>query len=126
MKLKSLDHFVMNVSDIDKTLKFYVDILGMEKRVTNGRIALFFGEQKINLHKYLGEFQPAAINSSCGAMDLCFETDENIDNILKNLKDKGVETILGPCKRNGAKGPMNSVYIRDPDQNLVELCTYKK
>ena len=91
---------------------------------SNNRIALKFGNEKINLHRKKGEFQPAARNICYGSLDICLIADGNIETILAELQAKGVEIEAGIVKRTGAMGPISSIYLRDPDGNLIEISTY--
>jgi Lactoylglutathione lyase and related lyases len=123
--IERIDHIVLTVKDIDKTIEFYKDVLGM-KLVTFGanRRALSFGQQKINLHEYGSEFEPKAQEPLPGSEDLCFITNRTIEEIQKHLSIKGIEIVEGPVNRTGALGPITSIYIRDPDGNLIELSNY--
>jgi len=119
--IASLDHFVLTVRDLDATVKFYTG-LGMEFReLPHGRRALHFGRQKINLHLLGKEFEPKASLAMPGTADVCFLVDGDIAAVAKRLADLGVASLLGPVRRDGAQGPMMSIYCRDPDGNLVEL-----
>ncbi len=126
MRMQSLDHLVLTVRDIEVSCAFYRRVLGMDI-VTFGdnRKALRFGDQKINLHKAQEEIQPCADQPTAGSADLCFITDMAISEIVQNLDGLGVNIELGPVQRTGAVGTINSVYIRDPDRNLIELSTYQ-
>ena len=95
--------------------------------IRNGsRWEAHFGTQKINFHARPGEFQPAAAKPTAGAIDLCFEIEgEDIEALAESLKHKGVEFVEGPVARTGARGPMVSIYVRDPDGNLIELSLYQ-
>ncbi|MCB8944634.1 MAG: VOC family protein [Ardenticatenaceae bacterium] len=128
MKLDRLDHFVLTVRDLEATCDFYVRVLGMEKVVReNGRIALHFGRhnrQKINLHQAGREFMPNALNPTPGSADFCLITDLPMQQIVEHLQSCGVAVEEGPGPRTGAAGPIRSVYIRDPDNNLVEIAHY--
>ncbi|BEU88185.1 VOC family protein [Selenomonas sp. TAMA-11512] len=124
MEISHLDHFVLTTAHLEKCLHFYTDILGMELRHENGRYALFFGKSKINIHTRPAEFLPAAENPETGALDLCFAVQTPIEAVMRNLRDKGVVPETGIVPRRGARGPMQSVYLRDPDGNLIELCSY--
>ena len=122
MKIKHLDHLVMTVRDLDATSDFYNRVLGMETQVFSGsRRALMFGIQKINLHLYGNELQPKARQPTPGAMDLCFITDIPMVDVVKHLEDCGIQIIEGPVEKTGAQGPILSVYLRDPDGNLLEV-----
>lgn len=122
MNIDHLDHLVLTVADIDASCAFYQDILGFEV-VTfgQGRKALAFGNQKINLHQVGREFEPKALNPTAGAGDLCFIATTALTEVVAELNAKGVAIAEGPVLRTGATGPILSVYIRDPDQNLIEI-----
>ena len=112
----------MPVSDIDAIATFYVTYLGMEKRVFGeGRVALHFGDQKINLHPAGWDYEPKARVSIAGTGDLCFIVSEPVETLQQQLVQRGVEIIEGPVLRTGATGRLRSIYIRDPDGNLIEL-----
>ena len=120
-----LDHLVLTVQDVERTLSFYQRVLGMVP-VTfgDGRRALSFGNQKINLHPLGEEIDPHAANPAPGSADLCFRVDREIDALLSHLASLGLSPELGPVQRTGAMGPLVSLYVRDPDGNLIELsCT---
>lgn len=123
--IKSLDHFVLTVRSLEKTIQFYTSVLGMkEETFGNGRKALRFGDQKINLHEAGNEFEPKALNPLPGSADLCFITDLDMDEVVGRLLKFSIVIKEGPVKRTGALGPILSVYVRDPDNNLVELSQY--
>lgn len=122
--IKKLDHFVITVQDREACLHFYHDILGMSIVHDHHRYALFFNDTKINIHETKGQFQPAAMHPEYGSQDFCLETDADIDDVMREIKTKDYPILAGPVKRHGAKGEMTSVYLRDPDGNLVELCHY--
>jgi catechol 2,3-dioxygenase-like lactoylglutathione lyase family enzyme len=120
-----LDHLVLTVADIDATVRFYADILGMHKEVFGaGRVALRFGEQKINLHQRGKEFEPKAQRPTPGSADLCFITDWPLAEAMQQVAQHGVEILEGPVARTGATGPIQSFYFRDPDANLIEVANY--
>jgi catechol 2,3-dioxygenase-like lactoylglutathione lyase family enzyme len=122
MKIDSLDHLVLTVTDLQRTADFYVRVLGMELiRFGSGRTALAFGAQKINLHLYGNEFEPKAQVPLPGSADLCFLTSIPIEDVLSHLALCDVEVLEGPVMRTGATGPIRSVYFRDPDLNLIEV-----
>lgn len=122
MKIDHLDHLVLTVADIDKTIAFYVGVLGMsEIRFGEGRRALAFGKQKINLHLAGHEFEPKARHPKPGSADLCFIVETPLDEIITELAASSVAIVEGPVERTGALGPIRSIYIRDPDENLIEL-----
>src|SRR5713226_5644284 len=126
MKLDRLDHLVLTVRNIETTCKFYSDVLGMEViTFENGRKALSFGSQKINLHEAGKEFEPKAYRPTAGSADLCFTTTPPIDEVVKRLELSKVRISEGPVKRTGALGQMMSVYFRDPDLNLIEVSKYE-
>ncbi|WP_426661121.1 VOC family protein [Rhodanobacter aciditrophus] len=125
MKIDSLDHLVLTVADVDASCAFYERVLGMQV-VTfgNGRKALAFGAQKINLHPYRREFEPKAERPTPGSADLCFVSATPLAAVIAHLQANGVEVLEGPVPRTGARGPVSSVYFRDPDRNLIEVCNY--
>lgn len=123
---KSLDHFVLTVKDISATIKWYSEMLNMSSTsFTSGgveRHALKFGDQKINLHQSGKEFEPKAQNVQPGSGDLCFLVEDKVDDVLLRLKEKNIHILEGGkvVDRTGARGKLRSVYVRDPDGNLVE------
>lgn len=119
--IQSLDHLVLTVADIDRTVAFYA-LLGMSA-VTfgQGRRALAFGAQKINLHEAGRGFEPKAAQPLPGSADLCFLVAEPVEAVAGRLRAAGIAVIEGPVPRTGATGPIRSVYLRDPDGNLVEF-----
>ena len=124
--INSLDHLVLTVRDIDATLHFYADALGMQPvRFTakdgTERVALGFGRQKINLHQAGREFEPKAAAPLPGSADLCFLTAQPVAEVMAQLQAQGIAILEGPVQRTGATGPILSVYIRDPDGNLIEI-----
>ena len=124
--ITSLDHLVLTVSDMATSVAFYRDILGMqalEFEVADGsrRRALAFGAQKINLHPAQTPFTPHAAQPRAGSADLCFLSSTPLDAWLPYLKASGQTVLEGPVQRNGALGPIVSLYIRDPDGNLLEI-----
>lgn len=122
MKIIQLDHLVLTVKDIDTTCAFYKDVLGMEIiTFAKNRKALKFGHQKFNLHQAGKEFEPKADTPKPGAIDLCLISETPIDVIIKELNSLGIPIIEGPVKRTGATLDLISVYIRDPDKNLIEI-----
>lgn len=125
MNVRGLDHLVLTVRDIEVTIRFYTEVLGMRAEVfAHDRHAVKFGSQKINLHQVGAERQPGATVPRPGTADLCFEIDGSIAQAVQQLRDAGVPIIEGPVPRIGARGPMQSVYFRDPDGNLIELSEY--
>lgn len=118
----SLDHLVLTVRDLDATVRFYVEGLGMELRqFDQGRKALHFGNQKIHLHLAGQEFEPKAARAIPGSADLCFLTERPLAEVSARLASLGCPIIEGPVPRAGATGPMLSIYTRDPDGNLIEI-----
>lgn len=122
MQIDSLDHLVLTVADVDASCAFYGRVLGMEV-VTfgQGRKALSFGAQKINLHPAGKEFEPKAQWPTPGSADLCFLTSVPLAQVQAHLAACGVTVTEGPVQRTGAQGPILSVYFRDPDLNLIEI-----
>ncbi|MEK5640757.1 VOC family protein [Paenibacillus sp. FSL R5-0378] len=123
--MNRLDHLVLTVSNIDQTCEFYSRVLGM-RTVTfgEGRKALHFGQQKINLHEAGKEFEPKAKTPMPGTADLCFITDDPIPDVIRHLEYCNVMIEEGPVLRTGALGSITSVYLRDPDGNLIEISKY--
>lgn len=122
MQISRLDHLVLTVRDIEATCNFYVNVLGFNVEIFNGkRKALVVGDQKINLHEFGKEYKPHAKYPSPGSADLCFLTDLHMKHIVEHLAEKKVRIIAGPVQRTGTKGPIISVYIKDPDGNLLEI-----
>ena len=120
--LTGLDHLVLTVVNIDATCDFYVRHLGMKRvEFSAGRIALAFGDQKINLHQVGKEFEPKAARPTPGSADLCFRTSEPVEAIAVRLVAGGIEIIEGPVDRTGARRRLRSIYLRDPDGNLLEI-----
>jgi catechol 2,3-dioxygenase-like lactoylglutathione lyase family enzyme len=117
-----LDHLVLTTVDEDACVGFYVGLLGMTlETFGEGRKAFRFGNQKINLHVKGREFEPKAHVPMPGALDLCFIADRPLDEVISLLHEKGAGIIEGPVPRTGAKGPIRSIYLRDPDLNLIEI-----
>lgn len=123
--ISSLDHLVLTTVDIDACTAFYVQGLGMRlETFGNGRKAFVFGRQKINVHVKGHEFEPKAHTPVPGALDLCFIAEGKLDDAVAVLNARGIAIIEGPVQRTGANGPIRSVYVRDPDLNLVEISEY--
>ena len=125
-QITALDHLVLTVSDIPATVTFYTRILGMRHTRFAGadgtnRSALFFGAQKINLHQSGAEFDPKARAPLPGSADLCFLTHASLSNWQTHLSAHNIPVEDGPVPRTGATGPVMSLYIRDPDGNLIEI-----
>ena len=124
--ISALDHLVLTVADIDRTCAFYQDILGMTVTVFrpadgSRRFALSFGAQKINLHQAGAEFDPKSHHPTPGSADLCFLTPTPLGDWITHLDNNDVPIEDGPVARSGATGPITSIYIRDPDRNLIEI-----
>jgi catechol 2,3-dioxygenase-like lactoylglutathione lyase family enzyme len=125
MKIAEIDHIVLTVADIDRTVDFYCRALGMEKSSFGAdRVALIFSNQKINLHAAGREFEPKANRPTPGSADLCFITHSPLEQVMSELNALGIEIEEGPVRRTGARGPIMSVYFRDPDLNLIEVSNY--
>ena len=125
MQIDRLDHLVLTVSSIDETIRFYTKVLGMtDISFGDERKALVFGPQKINLHQKGAEFEPKAESPTPGSADLCFITHGQIADVVAHLRATGVDILEGPVSRTGATGPIRSVYVRDPDGNLIEISVY--
>ena len=125
MEVNRLDHLVLTVSNIVKTVSFYEKVLGMKRiEFGEGRLALIFGNQKINLHQLGNEIEPKAGNVRLGSADLCFILNTPLDEAKAHIEDCGVKIIDGPIKRTGATGNITSLYFRDPDKNLIEVSNY--
>jgi catechol 2,3-dioxygenase-like lactoylglutathione lyase family enzyme len=125
VKIDRIDHVVLTVRSIDATCAFYSRVLGMEA-VTfgEGRKALAFGSQKINLHEAGREFEPKAARPTPGSADVCLIAAVPLSRVVDHLRACGVAIVEGPVARTGARGPIRSVYLRDPDDNLIEVSTY--
>jgi catechol 2,3-dioxygenase-like lactoylglutathione lyase family enzyme len=120
-----IDHIVLTVFDVERTIAFYSRVLGMEPvTFAGGRRGLAFGRQKLNLHQAGREFEPKALAPAPGAIDLCFIASTALEEVIETLKEEGVVIIEGPVDKTGALGPMKSVYFRDPDGNLIEVSNY--
>ncbi len=125
MRIDRLDHLVLTVADIDATVAFYEQVLGM-RAVTfgDGRRALAFGTSKINLHQAGHEFEPKSARPTPGSADVCLIAADPLDQVCADLAAHGVTIEEGPVARTGATGPIRSVYLRDPDGNLIEISNY--
>jgi catechol 2,3-dioxygenase-like lactoylglutathione lyase family enzyme len=127
MKIARLDHLVLTVASLEATCDFYVRVLGMEVvTFKQGRKALTFGSQKINLHQAGAEFQPHAENPTTGSADICLIAEVPLDDVVDHFGVHQVVIEEGPVERTGATGLIRSVYIRDPDGNLLEISEYVK
>ena len=123
-----VDHIVLTTRDLDACIRFYSEVLGMKlekfRTPTEERLALKFGAQKINLHEWGREFTPRAHVAVPGSLDLCFIASTPLEDVIQKLKKNNVPILEGPVAKSGAKGPIRSVYVRDPDLNLVEISVY--
>jgi catechol 2,3-dioxygenase-like lactoylglutathione lyase family enzyme len=125
MRIDRLDHLVLTVASIEASCAFYERTLGMTAvRFGQGRTALAFGAQKINLHLAGSEFVPHALHPVPGSADLCFITTTPLADAMAHVRAQGVDILEGPVDRTGATGPMRSFYFRDPDANLIEVSNY--
>jgi catechol 2,3-dioxygenase-like lactoylglutathione lyase family enzyme len=125
-----IDHIVLTTRDKEGCIRFYTEVLGMKlesfKTPGETRLALRFGNQKINLHEWGREFTPRAHVAAPGTLDLCFISDISLERVMERLKARNVPILEGPVAKTGALGPITSVYVRDPDLNLVEISVYNK
>ena len=125
MKIDRLDHVVFTVADIKATCDFYTRVLGTDVvTFADNRTALTFGSQKINLHQAGKEFEPRALRPTPGSADVCFITETPLAQVMQHLRNCGIDIVEGPVDKTGAIGALKSVYIRDPDQNLIEISNY--
>ena len=125
MKISHLDHLVLTVADIEISCQFYQSALNFEV-ITFGenRKALQFGSQKINLHQVGKEFEPKAFRPTSGSADLCFIAETPLKDVIAHLHALNIEIVESPIERTGAIGKILSIYLRDPDQNLIEISNY--
>ena len=122
-----IDHIVLTTRDLAGCIRFYTEVLGMKlERFSENRLALKFGAQKINLHEWGKEFTPRAHVAAPGTLDLCFIASIPLENVIASLKKSQVAILEGPVAKTGATGKIRSVYVRDPDLNLVEISEYNK
>lgn len=122
MRVARIDHLVLTVRDVDATIAWYERVLGMKAATFGGgRRALAFGDQKLNLHQAGREFEPKAAVAQPGSVDLCFTTDVRLEDVAAHLAREGVPIELGPVPKTGARAPLRSLYVRDPDGNLIEI-----
>jgi catechol 2,3-dioxygenase-like lactoylglutathione lyase family enzyme len=125
IEIEPIDHVVLTVRSISATCDFYARVLGMEVQTFgDGRKALRFGRQKVNLHQAGKEFEPKAAAPTPGSADICLVAKTALDEVIRHIGDCGIEIEEGPVERTGATGAIRSIYIRDPDQNLVEISNY--
>ena len=123
--IAGIDHLVLTVADLEATLTFYERVLGMRRLAEAGKpTALLFGQQKINVHQRDRTFEPKAIEPTPGAGDFCLVAARPLAEVQAHVEGQGVTIEVGPVPRTGARGTMTSIYFRDPDGNLVEICEY--
>lgn len=123
--IERLDHLVLTVRDIEATCAFYEEVLGMRRQdFGEGRVALHYGRQKINLHPHPTPVDLVAEQPLPGSADLCFVAGQAIKSVIAHLEACGVPIEWGPGERSGAEGAITSVYCRDPDNNLIEIASY--
>jgi len=126
--IERVDHIVLTTRDQNACIRFYTEVLGMKlekfRTPTEERLALKFGAQKINLHEWGREFTPRAHVAVPGSLDLCFIASTSLDEVMQKLEKNNIPILEGPVAKTGAKGPIRSVYVRDPDLNLVEISVY--
>ena len=125
MKIKNIDHFVITTQNLRACLDLYVGVLGMGHRRSKGHYNLYFPGGKISIHTCKGEFQPAALNSTYGSQDFCLIVEDDLQTVKRELETKGITPLTDIVERHGAHGVMHSLYVRDPDGNLVELSSYR-
>ena len=127
IEVDRMDHLVLTVANIDKTIAFYSNVLGMTPVTFGaGRKALVFGRNKFNLHEKGKEFEPKALFPTPGGIDICLIVNCSLDVVQEQLAMHNIPVCEGPVMRTGAIGKIESVYIRDPDENLVELSVYRE
>ena len=120
--LKSIDHIVITTRDLDRCVDFYTRVLGMTlERYGEGRLALKFGGQKFNIHPPGFDAGIKARTPTPGSLDLCFLADRPLDEVIAHLKRHNIAIEEGPVTRTGARFAIRSVYVRDPDENLIEI-----
>jgi len=127
MEITGIDHLVLTVGSIERTVDFYTRVLGLRAEsfgAEPARWALHFGAQKFNLHEVGHEFEPKAARPAAGSVDICLIASTPLDDVVATLAAHGVPIVEGPVLRTGAQGEIRSVYIRDPDDNLVEIANY--
>jgi catechol 2,3-dioxygenase-like lactoylglutathione lyase family enzyme len=125
-----IDHIVLTTRDLQGCIRFYCEVLGMKlekfRTPTEERLALRFGSQKINLHEWGREFAPRAHVAAPGTLDLCFIASISLEEVMQRLRKSNIPILEGPVAKTGAAGAIRSVYVRDPDLNLVEISVYNK
>lgn len=122
--IKKIDHLVITTARMAECIAFY-EALGFASRDAGGRYELFAGDFKINVHVLGAELSPRAQNVQPGSADLCFEIEGNAEDLKRQFEEKGLEIELGVVARHGVRGEMHSIYLRDPDGNLIEFCSYE-
>ena len=117
-----IDHIVLTTGDLDRCTDFYTRVLGMQlERYGEGRIALRFGDHKFNVHPPgVGAFIKARTPTP-GSLDLCFLADRPLEQVIAHIQRSKVAIEEGPVERTGARFRIRSIYVRDPDGNLVEI-----
>jgi catechol 2,3-dioxygenase-like lactoylglutathione lyase family enzyme len=127
LTIDRIDHLVLTVCDIPTTCEFYARVLGMEViQFGENRQALKFGQQKLNLHQAGNEFEPKATRPTPGSVDLCFITQTPLAEVIQHVQSCGVTLEAGIVQRTGAVGIIDSIYLRDPDGNLLEISNYRQ
>ena len=121
MQITRLDHLVLTVADPAATVDFYVKLGMRAETFEDGRVTLHFGEQKLNVHSAGAEITPHATRPTPGSADICFLVEASIEDIAAELRTAGLTVDIGPVERTGAQGRLMSLYLRDPDSNLIEL-----
>lgn len=124
MQIARIDHLVLTTRDLERCVDFYGRVLGVPIVERNGRYEIRLGSTKINIHQRPGEFQPVAAIPQAGALDFCLVADTSIERVIAEVRERGWPIELGPVARHGALGAMTSIYLRDPDGNLVEIAHY--
>lgn len=125
MRISGLDHIVLTVRDVDATAHFY-EAIGFARVDQDGRTSLRAGVLRINLHPYPSAIEPRAAHPTVGSADFCIVTVNRVEDTVATLIASGIPIALGPIARTGASGEMDSVYVRDPDNNLLELASYQR
>lgn len=127
MTVQGIDHLVLTVADVERTVAFYTEAVGgTAETFAGGRRAVSFGDAKLNLHPADDVYSPHARRPEPGTADFCLVVDEPIASVRERLREAGVEVVHGPVEKVGACGRMESVYVTDPDGNLVELARYEE
>jgi catechol 2,3-dioxygenase-like lactoylglutathione lyase family enzyme len=120
--IKSIDHIVITTANLERCLDFYTGVLGLQlERFGAGRLALRFGDHKFNVHPPGFDAGIKARTPTPGSLDLCFLADVPLDKVVARLQASGVPIEEGPIERTGARFAIRSVYVRDPDGNLIEI-----